>query len=177
MQRTSLDELSLVDLAGALGGCLATGDMVLLEGAMGAGKTTFARALGVGLELERPERVCSPTFNICMVHAGPVAMIHVDLYRLGDGCETGVGKAAFEALGLGDLELTVQSGGEMAPQGGVLVVEWAELWSGAPADVLRVRIQRQAGASARSIFATAGGPRSAVALVAWAARSSSPEST
>ena len=85
---------------------LARGDLVLLEGDLGAGKTTFVRGLtrGVG----SPAQVASPTFQLVRVYPGRVQLAHVDLYRLRDGAE------------LVDLGLD-----ELLDQGAV-VVEWGE---------------------------------------------------
>jgi tRNA threonylcarbamoyl adenosine modification protein YjeE len=59
---------------------LRRGDLVLLEGDLGAGKTTFVR--GVVRGAGSPAHVASPTFQLVRVYAGPVQIAHVDLYRL-----------------------------------------------------------------------------------------------
>jgi tRNA threonylcarbamoyladenosine biosynthesis protein TsaE len=85
---------------------LAQGDLVLLEGDLGAGKTTFVRGLmrGVG----SPAHVASPTFQLVRVYPGRVQIAHVDLYRLEGGAD------------LVDLGLE-----ELLDQGAV-VVEWGD---------------------------------------------------
>ena len=85
---------------------LAPGDLVLLKGDLGAGKTTFVRGLmrGVG----SPAHVASPTFQLVRVYPGRVQIAHVDLYRLEDGAD------------LVDLGLD-----ELLDQGAV-VVEWGD---------------------------------------------------
>jgi len=85
---------------------LAPGDLVLLTGDLGAGKTTFVRGLmrGVG----SPAHVASPTFQLVRVYPGRVQIAHVDLYRLEDGAD------------LVDLGLE-----ELLDQGAV-VVEWGD---------------------------------------------------
>jgi tRNA threonylcarbamoyl adenosine modification protein YjeE len=131
----SQDELE--HAARELGRSLRPGDVVLLFGPMGAGKTTFTRALAHGLGVARPERVCSPTFNLLLVHAGPVPLVHADLCRLGElgsDAAPSISSAAFEALGLG----------ELADARRVLVVEWAEYWADPPADRLELRLSAPA---------------------------------
>lgn len=131
-----LDEAAMGAWAEALGAALRGGDVVLLRGSMGAGKTTLTRALARGLGVARPERVCSPTYTVCMIHPGDPdggrSLVHVDLFRLGE--DGPVGAAAFEALGLEHDELP-------GPER-VLVVEWSELWADAPAEQLRITLTR-----------------------------------
>jgi tRNA threonylcarbamoyladenosine biosynthesis protein TsaE len=72
----------------ALGRLLQAGDLLILTGDLGAGKTTFTQGLGEGLGIRGP--VTSPTFVIARVHPSLVdgpALIHVDAYRLGDAAE------------------------------------------------------------------------------------------
>lgn len=65
---------------------LQPGDLVLLVGSLGAGKTTLAQGIGAGLGVDGP--VLSPTFVIARVHGGGrVPMVHVDAYRLGSVAE------------------------------------------------------------------------------------------
>jgi tRNA threonylcarbamoyladenosine biosynthesis protein TsaE len=71
------------EAAGAeLGGRLAPGDVVLVSGELGAGKTTFVR--GACRELGVAEPVVSPTFTVGRLYAGRVPVAHLDLYRLTD---------------------------------------------------------------------------------------------
>jgi len=75
-------------LGGRLAGLLRPGDLVLLTGDLGAGKTTLARGLGAGLGVRGD--VTSPTFVIARVHpslVGGPALVHVDAYRLGSLAE------------------------------------------------------------------------------------------
>lgn len=95
------------ELAGRLAGILAGGDLIVLSGELGAGKTTFTQGLGAGLGVAG--RVISPTFVIARRHRGTGGrpdLVHVDAYRLGSPEE------------LDDLDL--ESGAEDA----VTVVEW-----------------------------------------------------
>lgn len=71
-----------------LGSLVRAGDLLVLTGDLGAGKTTLTQGLAEGLGVRGP--ITSPTFVIARVHpslaAGP-ALVHVDAYRLGDGAE------------------------------------------------------------------------------------------
>jgi len=89
-----------------LGRRLRIGDVVLLTGELGAGKTTFVRGVAVGAGSVAP--VASPTFQLVRIYPGRVQVAHVDLYRVGDAAE------------LRDLGLD-----ELADEGAV-VVEWGE---------------------------------------------------
>ncbi|MEU6175187.1 tRNA (adenosine(37)-N6)-threonylcarbamoyltransferase complex ATPase subunit type 1 TsaE [Streptantibioticus parmotrematis] len=98
------------ELGGRLAGLLRPGDLVLLSGELGAGKTTLTRGLGEGLGVRGA--VTSPTFVIARVHpslTGGPALVHVDAYRLGGGLEE-----------MEDLDLDVS----LAES--VVVVEWGE---------------------------------------------------
>lgn len=71
-----------------LGECLAPGDLVVLTGGLGAGKTTMTQGIGEGVGVRGP--VTSPTFVIARVHpslVGGPALVHVDAYRLGGSAE------------------------------------------------------------------------------------------
>lgn len=67
-------------LGNALGRRLRAGQGVALIGELGAGKTAFVRGLAVGLRLEDPEAVASPTYLLAIEHHGPVPLLHVDAY-------------------------------------------------------------------------------------------------
>ncbi|MFT4260207.1 tRNA (adenosine(37)-N6)-threonylcarbamoyltransferase complex ATPase subunit type 1 TsaE [Microbacterium sp.] len=72
----------------ALGEGLEAGDLLILTGPLGAGKTTFTRGLAEGLGVRGP--VQSPTFVIARTHpslVGRAPLVHVDAYRLGSGAE------------------------------------------------------------------------------------------
>jgi tRNA threonylcarbamoyladenosine biosynthesis protein TsaE len=107
----------------ALGGKLQSGDVVLLYGDLGAGKTAFVRGLARGIGAN-PDDVSSPTFTLVQEYAGPrLTLFHVDLYRLAP--------AEIDDLGLEDL----------VSGDGVVAIEWAERWRGRPDDVTEVRIE------------------------------------
>ncbi len=67
-------------LGKVLGQVLAAGDVLLLSGALGAGKTTFSKGVAVGLGIDA--EVTSPTFTLVQEYSGKVPLIHMDLYRL-----------------------------------------------------------------------------------------------
>lgn len=98
-------------LARRIGRLLEPGDVVLLAGDLGAGKTVFARGIAAGLEV--PEPVVSPTFTLAREYRGRLRMLHVDVYRLDRVQEV-------RDLGLEDL----------AGDDAVTVVEWGDMVSG-----------------------------------------------
>jgi tRNA threonylcarbamoyladenosine biosynthesis protein TsaE len=106
--RPSRSEAETFALGEALGATLRAGEIVSLEGELGAGKTVFARGIAAALGID-PREVGSPTFIIVDRHEGRLVLYHADLYRL-DREE--------EVLDLG-LD-------ELAAQGAVLAVEWGE---------------------------------------------------
>ncbi len=119
------------DLGRRLAKLLGAGDLLILSGDLGAGKTTFTQGLGEGLGVRGD--VTSPTFVIARVHPslaqGP-ALVHVDAYRLGDSAE------------LDDLDL------DTSLDDAVTVVEWGTgLAEALTEDRLEVRITRGTGAS------------------------------
>lgn len=69
----------------ALAHVFRPGDLVILNGPLGAGKTALAQGVGSGLGVRGD--VTSPTFVIARVHPGPVPLVHVDAYRLGSVAE------------------------------------------------------------------------------------------
>ena len=79
--RTSSSSAAETERLGAqLATRLRPGDIVLVQGELGAGKTTFVRGACRELGVEGP--VTSPTFTIGQIYAGPVEVAHLDLYRL-----------------------------------------------------------------------------------------------
>ena len=84
------DPDAMHELGVQLGRVLTRGDLVILTGPLGAGKTTLTRGIGEGLGVRGP--VQSPTFVIARTHPSLVAgapLVHVDAYRLADASEVG----------------------------------------------------------------------------------------
>lgn len=105
-----------------LAGLIWAGDVVLIDGELGVGKTTFVAGLAEGLGVEEP--ITSPTFILMRTYSGLLPLTHADVYRLDTLAE------------IEDLELTEASAD------GVLAVEWGtaiEQWM--PADHLVVRLR------------------------------------
>ena len=94
------------DFGAGFGKRMRAGDMVLLTGELGAGKTTFVRGVARGIGSSAP--VASPTFQLVRVYPGRVQLAHVDLYRI---------EKLSELAGLGLDELL---------DAGAVVVEWGE---------------------------------------------------
>lgn len=115
------------------GGCLPAGTAILLEGDLGAGKTTLVQGLGAGLGIR--EAIESPTFTLINEYGGGrLPLYHLDLYRLEP--------AEIEAL---DLEIYWE-GKEVPP--GITAIEWAQRLPYRPGAYLKVRLA-DAGAQGR----------------------------
>ena len=80
MKSSSASSAETEALGAELGARLAPGDVVLVSGELGSGKTTFVRGACRALGVESP--VTSPTFTIGQVYGGPMEVAHLDLYRL-----------------------------------------------------------------------------------------------
>jgi tRNA threonylcarbamoyladenosine biosynthesis protein TsaE len=92
-----------IRLAGRVASLLEPGDVVLLEGPLGAGKTFFVRAVCRALGVPSSVPVQSPTFALVNEHEGRVHIVHADLYRLGDPAdldELGLREALLDSVGL-----------------------------------------------------------------------------
>ncbi len=140
-------------LGARLAALLHAGDLVVLTGDLGAGKTTLSQGLGEALGVRGP--VTSPTFVIARVHpslVGGPALVHVDAYRLGS------------ALELDDLDLDT----DLADA--VVVVEWgAGLAESLSADRLEVVLESAPDGSRRATVSSVG-PRWAGTDLAGALR-------
>jgi tRNA threonylcarbamoyladenosine biosynthesis protein TsaE len=141
-------------LGRALGELARAGDVILLEGELGAGKTAFTQGIGLGLGVAAT--INSPTFTILKEYEGRLPLYHFDLYRLDEPDE--LYELGFEDYFRGD---------------GVCVVEWAErgefkdeeepVWDG---DWLRVALSIT-GADERTLACVADGARGRVLLAAF----------
>ena len=101
-------EEETADAARTLAATLTSGDVILLSGNLGAGKTAFVRGLASGLGIN-PEDVSSPTFTLVHEYrGGRLTLYHADLYRLD--------RVATEDLGLE----------EMSVADGILAIEWPD---------------------------------------------------
>jgi tRNA threonylcarbamoyladenosine biosynthesis protein TsaE len=111
-------------LGARLGRLLQPGDVLLLQGELGSGKTTLTQGIGEGLEVREP--VKSSSFVLMNEYRGRLTLYHADLYRLEDAAQ--VAELALEEVA--------------AP--GVLAVEWPErAWEELPPEHLLVRIEEQ----------------------------------
>ncbi len=118
----SRSEAETEALGRAFAATLNAGDVVLLEGPLGAGKTAFVRGMARGLGANAGD-VSSPTFTLLQEYAGRLTLFHADLYRLSP--------REVDELGLSELST-----------GGVLAVEWPERWTSPPRDAIRVTIAK-----------------------------------
>jgi tRNA threonylcarbamoyladenosine biosynthesis protein TsaE len=108
LERSLPDKHATRALARELAPCLAAGDLLILDGALGAGKTFFTRELARALGLPATLRVTSPTFTLVHEYPTEPRLVHADLYRLeGDWRQ------------LGELGLL-----PARDDGALLVVEW-----------------------------------------------------
>ena len=98
------------DLGARMGACLLGGEIILLNGTLGAGKTVFVKGIADALEIEEDE-VTSPSFTLVNLYEGRLRLYHLDLYRLSEGAQ------AAHAVDLDELLTDTQA---------VIVIEWAE---------------------------------------------------
>lgn len=130
LERTVATPAEMHTLGIELAAILRPGDLVVLTGPLGAGKTTLTRGIGDGLQVRGP--VTSPTFVLARTHpslVGGAPLVHVDAYRLSS------------ALELDDLDIDFAHS--------VVVVEWGSgMLDGVAESWLEVAIERPTGATA-----------------------------
>jgi tRNA threonylcarbamoyladenosine biosynthesis protein TsaE len=118
------------DLAAAVAALAEPGDLLLLAGHLGAGKTAFAQGFGAGLGVTEP--ITSPTFTLAQQYEGRLTMHHLDVYRLDQ-----LGEVA--ELGLS----------ELLDDEGVVLIEWGDaILPVLPNDYLEVRLGFDDGSEA-----------------------------
>jgi tRNA threonylcarbamoyl adenosine modification protein YjeE len=137
------DEAATYRLMGDVAAVIEPGDLITLSGDLGAGKTTFARALIRHFAGDNTIEVPSPTFTLTQTYTLPgFTVVHADLYRLS-------GSAELTELGLED-----------APEGAITLVEWPDRAAGfLPANRLDIALTLEPhnGPSARSVRVTGYG--------------------
>lgn len=122
-----------LSIAKDLGYKLKKGDIVALNGTLGAGKTVMAKGIATALKIE--EDVTSPTYNIVCEYTGKLPLYHMDLYRISDYDE-------FEMLGVDHLLYG----------NGITLIEWSErIQSELPDDIITVNITTNTLNNERSI--------------------------
>ena len=127
-------------LAEAVGTLLRPGDVVVLAGDLGSGKTTFAKGVGRALAVDEP--VVSPTFTIVRQYDGRLPLVHVDVYRLDHLQE------------LHDLGLE-----ELIDDAAVTLVEWGDAVAAyLPSERLEVRLEPGAADDDRVVTLVSAGP-------------------
>ena len=138
------------ELGGALAALARAGDVILLSGELGAGKTALAQGFGRALGIEEP--IVSPTFTLVRTYRGRLTLVHCDAYRIDDLQE------------VADLDLP-----ELLDAGGVALVEWGDTIAPVlPADYLEVRLEFGEGDDDRRVAVRIVGP-------SWAARARAVE--
>jgi tRNA threonylcarbamoyladenosine biosynthesis protein TsaE len=125
-----------------VGARLEGGEILLLSGPLGAGKTIFVKGMCAALGIDE-EDVTSPSFTLVNPYAGRLQLYHIDLYRLDEGAR------AAHAVDLDDL---------LSDEQAVIVIEWAERMGAypLPGNVWRIAIAGD-GDSPRQISIQAGG--------------------
>jgi tRNA threonylcarbamoyladenosine biosynthesis protein TsaE len=133
---TSRNAGETFELGKRIGEQLSGGEILLLDGPLGAGKTVFVKGIASGLGID-PEDVTSPSFTLVNPYQGRLPFFHIDLYRLDQGA------AAAHAVDLEEL-----LGNERA----IVAIEWAERLGNypLPANVWRIVISGD-GETARRI--------------------------
>ncbi len=133
------------DVAAEIAALVGPGDVLLLAGELGAGKTAFTQGFGQALGID--EQITSPTFTLARQYEGRLPLHHIDVYRLERLSE-------MQDVGIA----------ELLDSGGVLVIEWGDAIAPAmPSDYLEIRFTYGAGDDERDLELRCVGRR-------WSAR-------
>ena len=107
---TTISAEETYELGAQVGAHLKGGEIILLDGALGAGKTIFAKGIANALGVEEDE-VTSPSFTLVNIYEGRLKLYHLDLYRLNEGA------SAAHAVDLDEL---------LTDEHAVFLIEWGE---------------------------------------------------
>ena len=142
MQLLLDNESETARVAATLAKLLRAGDVIGLEGDLGAGKTSFARAAIIGLGVDSDEAITSPTFALIHHYEGRLPIVHADFYRL-------MSESELEELGVE----------EMLGSGLVMFVEWGRKFAGFASRVTLWAELSNVSEQARALRLLATGPR------------------
>ena len=122
----AFNERETFDLGVRIGEQLSGGEIVLLNGPLGAGKTVFVKGVAHALGLDE-EDITSPSFTLVNLHQGRLLLYHIDLYRLDEGA------SAAHAVDLDEI---------LTDESAVVIIEWGERLEPypLPANVWRIGI-------------------------------------
>ena len=128
----SRNEQETFDLGQQIGGQLTGGEILLLSGPLGAGKTLLVKGMARALDVD-DDNVSSPSFTLVNPHQGRLLLYHIDLYRLDEGA------SAAHAVDLDEL---------LSDEKAVIVIEWAERMGRyrLPPSAWRISIEGDGGA-------------------------------
>src|SRR3989440_10240080 len=122
----SHDESETFDVGERLGRQLGGGEIILLDGPLGAGKTMLVKGIAAALGIDQ-EDVTSPSFTLVNPHPGRLLLYHIDLYRLDEGATSA------HAVDLDEI---------LTDENAIVIIEWAERLGHypLPEDVWRISI-------------------------------------
>lgn len=128
----SLEETE--EFAQKFGQSLKGGEVILMQGDLGAGKTTFIRGMALGLGIDDPGEVSSPSYTLVNEYVGEKTLIHADLYRLNDDQEV--------------IELALE---DQLDENTVFAIEWGEKLPDEFGRMIRLRFEITGDESRRII--------------------------
>jgi len=124
IKKTASSAEETFELGEFIGRELRGGELILLSGGLGAGKTVFTKGILAGLEYD-PEEVTSPSFALVNLYHARLETYHIDLWRLDESTDVAV------AVGLDDI---------LADEKAVVIVEWAEKFGEREFDAETIRV-------------------------------------